>query len=115
MKKVLSLFLLLLGGCAHNPIVDMQGVDRRQYQQDLTECRQYAEQVNIAGDAATRGAAGAAVGAAIGAIVGDHRTAQKAGGVGAVAGATKGAERAQHRKERVMRNCLKGRGYKVLG
>jgi outer membrane lipoprotein SlyB len=115
MKKMLLLFLLVLAGCAHNPIVDMQGVNRRQYRQDLTECRQYAEQVNVAGETATHGAAGAAVGAALGAIVGDHRTAQKIGGVGAVTGATRGAKKARHRKERVMRNCLRGRGYKVLG
>lgn len=114
MKKLMAV-LLLLGGCAHDPIVDMHGVDRGQYQQDLGECRQYAAQVNTARESATRGAIGAAVGGVLGAIVGDHRTAQKVGGVGAVSGAAKGAERAEQRKNRVLMNCLKGRGYKVLG
>jgi len=116
MKRVLPLLsLLLAAGCAHDPIVDMQGVNRQQYQQDLMECKQYAAQVNTAGEAAKRGAIGAAVGGILGAIVGDHRTAQKVGGVGAVSGAAHGTERAEHRKERVIINCLKGRGYKVLG
>lgn len=114
MKKLLPL-LLLLGGCAHDPIVDMQGVNRQQYRQDLMECKQYAAQVNTARAAATRGAIGAAVGGVIGAIVGDHHTAQKIGGVGAVSGTARGAQKAENRKERVLKNCLKGRGYKVLG
>lgn len=114
MKKSIP-FLFLLCGCAHDPIVDMHGVDPGQYRQDLMECRQYAAQVNTAQAAATRGAIGAAIGGVLGAIVGDHHTAQKIGGVGAVTGASKGAERAEQRKQRVLMNCLKGRGYKVLG
>lgn len=114
MKKLLPM-LLLLGGCAHDPIVDMQGVNRQQYQQDLMECKQYAAQVNTAGEAATHAAVGAAIGGVLGAIVGDHRTAEKASGVGAVSGATRGTQRAERRKQRVLINCLKGRGYKVLG
>ena len=115
MRRILPLCLLLLAGCAHDPIVDMHGVNPRLYRQDLRECRQYANQVNTAQEAATRGAIGAAIGGVLGAIVGDRHTASKAGGVGAVTGSARGAEKAERRKQRVLNNCLRGRGYKVLG
>ncbi|HNB26061.1 MAG TPA: glycine zipper family protein, partial [Alphaproteobacteria bacterium] len=43
-----------LAGCAqsYQPVVDTRGHDTARYQQDLYECRQYAEQVSPAGNAA---------------------------------------------------------------
>jgi len=112
---VIALIPLALAACrSSEPIVDMQGVNRAQYNRDLAECRQYADQVE-AGREVVRGAAGGAVvGAAVGAAVGDSDTAQRGAGAGAAVGAARGARQAERESERVLRNCLRGRGYRVL-
>lgn len=111
----LSLGVLMLAGCANDPIIDMRGVDERQYRQDLADCRGYAGQVNVAESAAKEAAVGAAVGGLIGAAIGDSETAERIGGAAAVSGAAEGAGSAEKRKQRVLYRCMKGRGYKVLG
>ena len=113
--RMLVPFMLVLTACAQDPIVDKRGVDERQFNQDLAECQEYAAQVNTAGEAAKHGAIGAAVGGAVGAILGDSSTAGRVAGVGAVTKGTTGAAKAEDRKERVIHNCLRGRGYRVLG
>ncbi len=117
MKKGLLVLvgLGLLAGCANDPIVDMRGVDQAQFDADLAECRSYAAQVKTGEQAVTEGAIGAAVGSVIGAVIGDGDLAQRGAGVGAVTGTTQGAAKAQNRKEQVLFNCLRGRGYRVLG
>ncbi len=107
--------LLTLGACASNaPIVDMRGVDPVRYEQDLADCQGYAEQVAVGGKAATGAAVGAVVGAAVGAAVGNSRTVERAAGGGAVVGAAKGTGRGLNERQRVVRNCLRNRGYAVL-
>jgi len=106
--------ILLSAGCAHRgkPIIDTQGVNMAAYQQDLFECQQYAEQVD---SRAGQGAVGGAiVGGAIGGIVGNSDTAQKGAGVGAVTGLFKGAARTKAERQRVVKSCLRQRGYRVL-
>ena len=116
MKRALVLSGLLLTGCMNQDIiVDKKGIDERQFQQDLVECQVYAEEVNTGAAAARRGALGAVVGGAIGAVVGNGRTAEKLAGAGAISGTVRGATHAEHRKEHILNNCLRGRGYKVLG
>ena len=107
--------LFLVCSCASNKvIIDRKGVNMAQYQQDLAECRQYADEIN-SGEAVAKGAArGAVVGGLIGAAVGNSRTAGKIGGAGAVRGASRGVSKAEFDRKRVVRNCLRGRGYKVL-
>jgi outer membrane lipoprotein SlyB len=63
-------------------VVDKQGIDEAQYQQDLTDCRAVADEVSTGRDAA-EGAAG------------------KAGD-------------AEQEKSQVVKNCMRGRGYRVL-
>ena len=104
----------LLAACASDPIIDARGVDAAEYDADWAECRAYSEQVDTGGQMAKHGAVGAAAGAAIGAIIGGV-SAGEAAGAGAVAGALEGGADAQERKERVFRNCMDGRGYRVLG
>ena len=74
MKRLVTLAVAMatLAGCAqtYQPVVDTKGQDSARYQQDLYECRQYAEQVSPAGKAAVSGLGGAAAGAALGAITG---------------------------------------------
>lgn len=110
----------LLVACAGNrpfqrdPIVDMKGVDQVAYNQDLAECREYSRQVNVAGRAGEGAVAGAVVGGVIGAVVGNSDTAQRGAGVGAVTGGVSGTGRGLEEQNRVVRNCLIGRGYRVL-
>ena len=95
-------------------IIDEKGVDQARYQQDLAECQGYSEQVKT-GEKAARGAAsGAAVGGAIGAIVGNSDSAAQGAGVGAVSGGARGLSRGEQDEIRVVKNCLRGRGYRVL-
>lgn len=114
---LLCLVPVALAGCRNtgsNPIVDMQGVNVAQYNRDLADCRSYADQVEAGREVARGAAAGAVVGGAIGAIAGNSDTAERGAGVGAVAGAARGARDASREREQVIRNCLRGRGYRVL-
>jgi outer membrane lipoprotein SlyB len=109
-----AVLLTLLGGCASTsgPIVDTKGMDPVRYQQDLAECQGYGSQVQPARGAAKGAAAGAAVGAAIGAISGGSGT--RGAGVGAVTGGAQSAVHGVREKDAVVKNCLRGRGYRVL-
>jgi hypothetical protein len=109
------LLALLLGGCAGRaPIVDQKGVNQAAYQQDLAECQGYADQVALGQQAGAGALGGAAVGAAIGAIVGDSDTVERAAGTGAVVGGARGAAAGARERSQVVKNCLRGRGYRVL-
>jgi hypothetical protein len=58
--------------------------------------------------------AGAVVGGVFGAVVGNSNTAQRAAGGGAVLGAARSTGSVVRERDRVVRNCLLGRGYRVL-
>ena len=107
---------LLLVGCSSHPgpIVDTKGVNMASYDADLTECREYSDQVAVGEKAAKGAASGAVVGGAIGAIVGNSSNAARGAGVGAVTGGAKGVSRGEQDKVKVVKNCLRGRGYRVL-
>ena len=118
-----ALGIAVLGACAqtYQPIVDTKGVDQTKYQQDLAECRQYAEQVNPAGEALAGALLGAGLGAALGAITGSFGnavavgTAAAAGAAyGGTVGVASGAGRGVQGQIAVIDNCLRGRGYSVL-
>jgi len=112
--------ILAVSGCASNRqsqgdvIVDTKYVDMQVYYQDLHECRNYAAQVNTEGKVVSGAVTGAVVGGAVGAIAGNSDTAKRAAGVGGVLGAVKGSGRASQEKQRVLKNCMRGRGYRVL-
>ena len=116
-SSLLCIFLLittLAAGCAgrSKPIIDPAGVDMGQYQNDLAQCEQIAQQVEQqAGEGA---AGGAIVGGLIGAIVGDTHRAVRSAGVGAVAGGARGVNATTREKSKVIKNCLRNRGYKIL-
>ena len=125
MKRLVTLALAMatLAGCAqtYQPVVDTKGQDSARYQQDLYECRQYAEQVSPAGQAAVGGLGGAAGGAALGAITGALVGGVSAGegaalgaATGGAVGVGAGAYRGIDEQQRVIDNCLRGRGYNVL-
>lgn len=105
-----------LAGCASTDrvIVDPQGIDQAKYQQDLAECRQVADQVGTGRDAAEGAVGGAVIGGLLGAIFGNSRSAAVGAGAGAVVGGAGKAGDAQQEKEKVLKNCMRGRGYRVL-
>lgn len=109
---ILAWIGLIIGCASHpQPIIDTKGVNMASYESDLADCEAYGDQVQIEKGVARGAAGGGAVGAATGAVLGDTATGA---GVGAIAGAAKSARRGDDEKHRVVKNCLRGRGYKVL-
>ncbi len=114
MRRILLILMstAAIGCAAHpEPIVDTQGVDMVRYARDLADCKTYGKQIKIEQGAAKGAAAGAAVGTATGAISGN---AAKGAGYGAIYGAADSARINDREKQRVVKNCMRGRGYRVL-
>lgn len=109
---------LLPAACASKPIIDSKGVDMVQYQADLQDCAQIAEQVQTGKQVAKSSGAGAAAGAAVGVvtsvITGDASDIAYSAAYGAVGGGSAGAFKADEEKATVIKNCLRNRGYSVL-
>jgi outer membrane lipoprotein SlyB len=102
---------LCISCASKKPIIDTANVDMDQYEQDLADCEQIATQVDTGGAAVKSAAAGAAVGAALGAVWGD--VGPSAAG-GAVSGGAGGLLSADEETARVIKNCMRNRGYAVL-
>lgn len=102
-------------GDTYTPVVDMQGVDPARYRQDLGECRTYARSVDNKG-AAMEGAIGGAILAAIlsAALGGDSQMNTQAATAGGFAGLVGNEGRAIGKQERIIINCMAGRGYRTL-
>ena len=122
MRQICLLALVVgLAACASSgnagaggPIVDMRGVDAQQYRLDLVECNGYADQVQVGQQAARRAAAGAVVAGAVGAIFDGGDGAVRGAGTGAVVGGAHGASHGIDERRKVVRNCLRNRGYAIL-
>ena len=114
-KYYILLLAFALTGCAsHKVIIDREGVDMSKYDHDLAACQSYAEEVATGEEAGKGAVGGAVIGGAIGVILGGRRGAETLAGVGAVSGAARGGGHADREKDQVVKNCLRGRGYKVL-
>lgn len=117
MRLISSILLVCttagLAACAAHPdpIIDMKGVDQRQFTQDWNECAAYSREVDVAGGAARGAATGAAVGAVAGAIGGDVGNSAAYGGL---YGGTLSALGASREQRMVFKRCMQGRGYRVL-
>jgi hypothetical protein len=105
------LLSVTLVSCASKPIVDTYNVDMVQYEKDLAQCEEIAEQVASGEITAKSAAFGAGVGAAYGVVGGDVGNAAAAGGISGAAG---GMLKSDNEKARVTKNCLRHRGYAVL-
>ena len=107
---------ILVVSCAGNPdpIIDMRGVDRDQYEQDWKECEAYTEEVEMGKGVAKGAGLGAVIGAAAGAIDGDSGEAAEGAGYGALYGGTRSGLDADREKQIVFKRCMSGRGYRVL-
>ncbi len=108
--------LAALFGCAANPdpIIDMKGVDREQYEEDWEECEAYTEEVVKAKGVAKGAGLGAVVGAAAGAISGNSTDVAGGAATGALYGGTRSGLDADEMQQDVFKRCMRGRGYRVL-
>ncbi len=120
-KTLAAVMLFSLTACSsiedvtgNTPIIDTQGVNLSRYEGDLAECRTYADEVQIAQKAAAGSVSGAVIGGLLGAVWGNSNTAQRGAGVGAVSGGAKGVIGGVRERDRVIKRCLMGRGYRVL-
>jgi outer membrane lipoprotein SlyB len=123
MKKTIIVILCsaMLAGCAtYRPICDMRGIDRNQYEQDLKECQQYAEQVSPGQSAGAGALIGGALGAATGLVVGailnvkPGQLAALGAAVGGMGGATRAGAGAAMNQQQIIKTCMANRGYSVL-
>ncbi|MEM6912567.1 MAG: glycine zipper family protein [Pseudomonadota bacterium] len=110
--KILGIVAIAaVGACTtYQPVVD--GPQDAQYYADLQDCRALAAQ---ASSQSRDILSGAAVGAAIGGIVGsvDGNLGDGAA-AGAGVGAVQGAVRKNNNSNSVVRNCMRGRGHRVV-
>ncbi|MCH9691557.1 MAG: glycine zipper family protein [Gammaproteobacteria bacterium] len=119
----MALCASVLFGCASQPeqvpgagsvAVDLTRIDMRQYQLDLADCNSLAAGTrNDKGRRmATHAGGGALAGAALGGILkGDLLSGTL---IGAGTGAYLGARSANNEADRIVRNCLRDRGYRIL-
>ncbi len=114
--SLLAVSILVTAGCGARRggvVIDPAGVDMAQYRWDLAECQEISRQVD--GKAGGGAVGGAVVGGAVGGIVGDSsKAATKGAGAGAVVGLARGARATRHERQKVVKNCLRNRGYAVL-
>jgi outer membrane lipoprotein SlyB len=125
MKRIavmtLLVFLLPASATSYRPLVDPATiVDRDRYERDLSECGAIADQNVKSHQAATGAGGGALWGAGLGALLswifgGSAGTGAAAGAVvGGVSGGVSGAGAAAGDYETIYRNCMLGRGWRVL-
>jgi uncharacterized protein YcfJ len=119
---VVSAAIAVLSGCSNGysygtpdkVIIDTLGVDPYEYQADLADCEEYAHQVSVSGKTAEGILEGAVVGGVLGAVLGNSDIAKRSAGAGGVLGGAEGNQRARYEQDRIVKRCLKGRGYRVL-
>jgi len=119
MKRTIVLTMCLaVCACAspsqYRPIVDSRGVDSARYESDLQDCQRYALQVDPAQNAAAGAIAGALVSAAVSAVLGGYDNSRSAA-AGAIVGGVSGAAHGAGDQVNIIRRCMAGRGYSVLG
>ena len=114
-KATMLIAAALAAGCAAHPdpIIDTKGVDPDLMAEDWEDCEAYTEEILVASGVGKGAALGAGVGAATGAVS-NRREVDEAAGLGAIYGATRSGLDADREKQRVFKNCMRGRGYRVL-
>lgn len=123
MKKLfLYLNLFFVTGCAQTDlsdrndiaIIDTRGVDESVFKKDYSECSDFAKNIDLTERTLKQGAVAGATGAAVGAIIGGEEAAKKIGGSAAVLNAVEANLDGRNEQAKIIKNCLRGRGYKVL-
>lgn len=123
MKKLfLYVNLCFIVGCAQTDlsdrndiaIIDTRGVDESVFKKDYSECSDFAKNIDLTERTLKQGAVAGATGAAVGAIIGGEEAAKKIGGSAAVLNAVEANLDGRNEQAKIIKNCLRGRGYKVL-
>ena len=123
MKKLfLYLNLCFVIGCAQTDlsdrndiaIIDTRGVDESVFKKDYSECSDFAKNIDLTERTLKQGAVAGATGAVVGAIIGGEEAAKKIGGSAAVLNAVEANLDGRSEQAKIIKNCLRGRGYKVL-
>ena len=123
MKKLfLYINLCFVIGCAQTDlsdrndiaIIDTRGVDESVFKKDYSECSDFAKNIDLTERTLKQGAVAVATGAAVGAIIGGEEAAKKIGGSAAVLNAVEANLAGRNEQAKIIKNCLRGRGYKVL-
>lgn len=131
--KILNMVLILVAtvaisscsqgiGNSYRPIVDQTSspaYGNRNYSSDLSDCQGLASQSSPVEEGAKTALGGAAVGAALGAITGAFTGNPGTGAalgaaVGGAGGAAAGGYGGVSGQERIVKNCMRGRGWNVL-
>lgn len=111
------LALALLSGCEttqYRPLVD-SGVSRGDYDEDVADCQQLADQRPAAAQAAGGAAVGAVLGALLGVAVGLHgNDVANVAAWGAANGGIQGAAYGSAEQQEIVSRCMAGRGYNVV-
>lgn len=102
-------------GSNYMPVID--GAVGPNFSADLAACQNIAaSQGALGNDAGVRTVAGAGAAAAGTAIISNTgNNVRDAAAVGAIAGITSAAVAQNQRKEQIIRQCMRGRGYNVVG
>ncbi len=102
-------------GANYQPVID--GAVGPNYSNDLAQCQALASQQGaFSSTTGEKALAGAAVAGGATAVFNNKGTnARDAALVGAAAGAIAGAVDQQQSKEAIVRNCMRQRGYNVVG
>jgi hypothetical protein len=102
-------------GANYSPVID--GPVGPNYSADLAQCQALAaSQAQVDGSTGVAAATGAGLGAASSVIINDNSdNLGRAAAVGAVAGLTSNAIQKTQNRETIVRNCMRGRGYNVVG
>jgi len=111
---------VILSGCAntasgYSPIVD--GPQGDAYYADLSDCQSLAKTKRYDnGDTKTSALVGAVAGAAIGGIEDDSIEGAVAGALlGGLLGGAHGASETRTERKEIVKRCMYGRGYAVVG
>lgn len=102
-------------GSSYTPVID--GPVSANYNADLAQCQQLSTSQAVVDDNALGAAAtGAVLGGAASAISsGSTYQSGRGAAIGAIAGATGSAIQNNSNRETIIRNCMRGRGYNVVG
>lgn len=102
-------------GSNYTPVID--GAVGPNYSNDLAYCQALAsQQGTFSNNTAATAATGAVAAGGTTAVLNNKGTnVRDAALVGAVAGVAVGALQQQQNKESIIKNCMRGRGYRVVG
>ena len=114
MRLAIVISIAIIAGCAnYRPLVDNPG-DLNVYERNLQECQRYADSVSPGVNAAVGALFGAGLSAVLATVAGGGFDRGASARVGAVLGGVGGATQGGEAQMNIIRQCLAGRGYRVL-